>query len=192
MNFGCDFQIPCPFENSLTDFLTGGQKAYDIDRRFSVPFAQLTKDYLISEMVLGAPCASVKAVGYVFCDVFYGTSQGVALVSPDNTVVGLYLGGALAICPVHQGQGLGAELAFEYAFRMGALPTWYMDLPAFSPSGYYAHCRAWYLARDPSFVGAKNLLGDDRDSNLLLPVPHGSESLTIDIRHQEFASQTNN
>lgn len=150
-------QIPSPFECELNFFLAGASQTIEINKLFSVSFQQVVRSFPAGEMVFGAQRQSVRQHRYYFCDVSCGISNGVALFSPATDLVGIYLGASLAIHDKHQGMGLGAELVFEYAQTVGALPTWHMDVAAYSPAGYQAHCRAWKLARDQSFLRAKEL-----------------------------------
>jgi len=61
--------------------------------------------------------------------------------------VGGYLGCDLALDPAHRGQGLGAELVLARFVWGGDLPTWGIDVPAYSRAGVAAHRAARRLGR---------------------------------------------
>src|SRR3546814_2286557 len=68
------------------------------------------------------------------------------MLEPEERVGGEYLGCDLAVADEHQGRGLGAELVLEYAMRTGDLPTWELDVAAYSHAGEAAHRAAWRMA----------------------------------------------
>jgi GNAT superfamily N-acetyltransferase len=155
-----DYNAPEPFDLPIDDFLAGREgRELDIDPIFGQPLGEILRNYDLDALQCGPDIPAVSDRIYKLRKVDTGTDHGIVLVSPPNEVVGAYIGGALAIAPQHQGRGLGAELVFEFACAFGTLPTWFMDIPAYSPAGVAAHRRAWHLARNAEFMKAKTDLG---------------------------------
>jgi GNAT superfamily N-acetyltransferase len=147
-----------PFNLSLTQFLSGhADRKLDIDRIFGKSLDIVLDNYPPCRLMRGRITAAVFGRGYVFRTVETDTDAGVVLLDKGKTIVGAYLGCALAVLPEHRGHGLGAELVFEFALTYGVLPAWFLDVPAYSPAGFAAHCRAWHLARSISFSTRKGL-----------------------------------
>lgn len=147
---------PEPFDLPIDNFLAGKDgRELDIDPIFGKPLGEILRNYDLGAATCGPDIPSVSDRVYKLRMVETEIDQGIVLVSPTNEVVGAYIGSALAITPLHQGRGLGAELVFEFARAFGELPAWFLDIPAYSPAGAAAHRRAWHLARDVEFMKAK-------------------------------------
>jgi len=151
-----EFMVPSPFDRPLELFLAGEmERSLDIDRLFGRQADELIGK---NESVVLKRCCladSVLATGYKIGIVDIDRGGGVILLSPAGEIVGAYRGCLLSVAPGHQGRGLGAELVFDLAYATGALPTWFLDTPSYSPAGLAAHRRAWFLARDPVFTETK-------------------------------------
>jgi len=146
-----------PFDRSLEEFLAGQPDITPlIDPLFSCEFDSLVRNYDPDVFKSGLEQPATLTDGYKFRILEAKNEMGVALISACNNIVGAYIGCSLAIAEDHRGKGLGAELSFEFADFFGELPTWFLDTPAYSPAGFAAHRRAWYLARDPSFIAKRN------------------------------------
>jgi hypothetical protein len=153
----CD--IPEPFNMPLESFLTGGLgRDLDIDNIFCGNFREILDGYGPKKLEFGATSPSALVEGYNVCLLNAGVDHGVVLRSPSNEIVGAYIGCLLGLDAKHQGLGLGAELVFDFVCNFGSLPTWYLDVPAYSPAGLAAHTRAWHLARSADFLKAKGII----------------------------------
>ena len=142
----------------LDDFVSGGDnRKVDIDPIFGQKLHAVLENYRPATLRRGKINPAVFGQGYSFRIVETDTDHGIVLLTRTNTIVGAYLGCALAILPQHRGRGLGAELVFEFALTFGFLPAWLLDVAAYSPAGFAADRRAWYLARSVRFATAKRL-----------------------------------
>ena len=117
----------------------------DIDDIFGKPFRQVRQDMLAYDRAAFEPSdpafitPSEIMSGYMFDEV----SCGLALRDPEGNIVGGYFSCDLTLDEEHQGQGLGAEIVLEFYLRNGDLPTWNLDVPAYSQAGLAAHRSAW-------------------------------------------------
>lgn len=139
---------PAPFHLDEDDFVAG-EGILDVDPIFAKTFERV-----MDEMRRDAPLtivpfedgegrASLLAEGLWYHDV----PAGVLLCTGDGTPVGGYLDCDLSLASTHHGRGLGAEIVIERCLRDGAVPTWNLDQPAYSPAGLAAHRAAWRRAR---------------------------------------------
>ena len=147
---------------SEDEFLTGsdpdGEVELDVDKIFGKKW-----NVVLSEMLRFDPqglCIDESSVesesGLVKGYRFRPVESGVLLIGPDGDSVGGYLSCDISIDPAHQGQGLGAELIMERYLRDGSLPTWSLDVPAYSPDGVRAHRSAYRLFhKRPDLVDSK-------------------------------------
>jgi GNAT superfamily N-acetyltransferase len=147
---------PAPFDLPLAQFLAGREgRDLDVDRIFGHTVEEIIADYPSECLTRGSVSRAIAEPNYSFRRVETHTDHGIMLLAPTDEIVGAYLGCALAIVPAHRGHGLGAELVFEFALAFEQLPAWHLDVPAYTPAGLAAHCRAWLLGRDRNFVKSK-------------------------------------
>lgn len=145
--------FPEPFDLSLDEFLTGphsdDSNEIDIDPIFGKSLTQVLRelhDWNPQSLAFDEQsprCPSLCEEGYSYVEV----DQGVLLLAPDGDIAGGYLSCDLAVASDHRGKGLGAELVMQRALRDGELPTWNLDVPAYTPAGLAAHRSAWRQVR---------------------------------------------
>lgn len=129
-------------------FLAGDRDAeIDVDTIFAKPFERVLRELRHHEPgglePEQPPCQldCISAPGYRVLEV----ESGVVLCTESGEWVGGYLSCDLAIAREHQGLGLGAELVLWRYLLKGDLPTWHLDIPAYSPAGEAAHRSAWRI-----------------------------------------------
>ena len=138
---------------TLDEFLAGpGRECadLDIDDIFGKEFEQVMAEIKLFDKNGLNPLDPDE--GLILSDVVAGyayqeVESGLALFAPDGHVVGGYFSCDLSIEYEHQGQGLGTELIVEYYVRNGCLPTWDLEVPAYSNAGSAAHRSAWEWAQ---------------------------------------------
>jgi 8-oxo-dGTP pyrophosphatase MutT (NUDIX family)/GNAT superfamily N-acetyltransferase len=149
---------------SFEQFLTGPGRTFetlDIDDIFGKDFGTVRDDALhdnpqafdaVGEgrQLLESP----KTAGYWLQEV----EGGVALYGPSDELVGGYIGCDLALKPAHRGRGLGAEIVKAYYQIHESLPTWHLDVPAYSTAGLRCHEAAWRRLQEEMRAQATNEL----------------------------------
>lgn len=152
-----------------TDFLTGpgfSEQDLDIDPVFAkpwgdvlqdamtdlgIPDTRLLRDWAIETLQRRPGLQSLMAVyGVAICEAAdsSGFVIGVAAIDlrpGEETIAGLYTGCQLGVCDAWRRRGIGSHLVKERFLMDGALPTWSLDSPAYSPGGRAAHLSGYNL-----------------------------------------------
>lgn len=139
-----------PFGLDLDVFLAGAHgRDLDVDPIFAKPFARV-----LAELRRDAPFDVAIGEGRSRPSridprcVLHEVGAGILLTDAAGTAIGGYLSYDLALDEAYRGRGLGTELVIERVLADGAVPTWQLDAPAYSPAGLAAHAAAWRRMRD--------------------------------------------
>lgn len=143
---------------SLEEFLTGscdGMDSLDVDEIFGKDLERILReivDYDSDSLNPEEGCAVTRSFlnpDIRFCQV----SSGLVALNSDNRIIGGYISCDVSIDAEYQGRGIGKELILEYFLRNEDLPTWHLDVPAYTSSGLASHQAAWEFAQtNPAVV----------------------------------------
>lgn len=149
------------FELTEAQFLAGPDRDWDdldIDDIFAKPFAAVIDDWSMDSM--GEPGHGRELVARLLsCPIDpldFATPEPVTIVTvPDpacgvaaiceGKLVGLYVGCDLVVHQDFRNRGIGTCLVLERFSRFGNLPTWDLDVPAYSRAGLETHRAAFNL-----------------------------------------------
>lgn len=153
--------ISSPFEITEAQFLAGPGRAWedlDIDDIFAKPFLAVVDDWSVD--CLGEPGhgreLEARLLSHPIDALDFATPGRVTIVTvPDpacgvaafceDKLVGLYVGSDLVVHEDYRRRGIGTCLVIERFSRFGNLPTWELDVPAYSRAGLETHRSAFNL-----------------------------------------------